>query len=56
MIKFDTFCLHLSCSSSTVHASGKRPFACGMTSQGGATLMQAKWIKLDIGLGEDTNA
>ena len=34
----DPFYLHWSCS----------PINCGVNSQGGATPMQAKWIKLDV--------
>ena len=41
-IKFDPLCLHWSCSPLTVQASD-------VTSRGGATPMQAKWIKLDHG-------
>ena len=42
-IKFDPFCLHLSCS------------PCGVTSQQGETLMQAKWIKLDLNMRQPTS-
>ena len=35
---FNPFCLHWSCS----------PSSRGLNSQGGATQMQAKWIKLDL--------
>ena len=45
---FYPFCLHWSCTPSTVHAAGKGPFACGVNSQGEVTPMQAKWIKLDL--------
>ena len=31
----------------TVHAAGKQ-FACAMNNGGGAILMQAKWIKIDL--------
>ena len=40
-------CLNWSCSPRLVMSP---PFACGVTSIGGATPTQAKWIKLDLGI------
>ena len=44
LIKFDPFCLHWSCYTSSGHVAGKLPFACCVTSRGWATPMQEKWI------------
>ena len=43
--QIDPFCLHWSCSPSTVNGGGG-----GVTNQGRATLLQAKWIKTDLSL------
>ena len=43
-IKFDPFCLHWSCSPSTLLTAGIRR----REQSRGATKMQAKWIKLDL--------